>query len=170
VALLSTHTSTGSGEKMPSLDPGTKDRLRRACARFIASAHRRDRARCSFRSLPAWTIRGILEISATVSPDKSAIVALDHDDPTKVVERIRYSELVGLVRSAANHLHEASGSRGPVISILTPLAGSFSTHGAVGLGRTAARTRSWRTACRTFTQEVRCAVHSERWCLDRQWC
>jgi fatty-acyl-CoA synthase len=71
--------------------------------------------------LPAWTILGALEVSAAASPNKPAIVALDRDDPTRVVQRLGYAELVGLVRAAANRLHDVSGGSRPVISILTPL-------------------------------------------------
>ena len=67
--------------------------------------------------LSAWTILGVLQISAAASPNKPAVVALDPNDPTKVVRRISYSEVVALVQAAANRLHEVSRGTQPVISI-----------------------------------------------------
>ena len=93
-----------------------------ARARVASRAHIEEIERVAFPELlPAWTILGALEVSAAAAPDKAAILALDHDDPTRVVQRLTYSELLALVRAAANRLHQASGDSPPVISILTPL-------------------------------------------------
>jgi fatty-acyl-CoA synthase len=93
-----------------------------ARARVASRAHIAQIERVAVSDLlPAWTILGALQISAAASPDKPAIVALDRDDPTTVVRRISYSELVALVRAAANRLYEVSGGSPPVVSILTPL-------------------------------------------------
>ena len=93
-----------------------------ARARVASRAHIEEIERVAFPALlPAWTILGALEASAAASPDKAAILALDQLDPTRVVHRLTYSELLTLVRAAANRLHEVSGDSPPVISILTPL-------------------------------------------------
>jgi fatty-acyl-CoA synthase len=92
-----------------------------ARARVASRAHIEEIERVAFpRLLPAWTILGALEVSAAASPGKAAIVALDHD-PTRVAQRLTYSQLLALVRATANRLHELSGDSRPVISILTPL-------------------------------------------------
>ena len=93
-----------------------------ARARVASRAHIEEIERVAFPELlPAWTILGALEVSAAASPNKAAIIALDHDDPTRVAQRLTYSELRALVCAAANRLREASGDNPPVISILTPL-------------------------------------------------
>lgn len=93
-----------------------------ARARVASRAHIEEIERVAFPELlPAWTILGALEVSAAASPNKAAILALDRDDPTQVVQRLTYTELVGLVRATAKRLHEVSGDGRPVISILTPL-------------------------------------------------
>src|SRR4051812_3528862 len=93
-----------------------------ARARVASPAHIAEIERVPVSDLlPAWTILGALEVSAGASPHKPAIVALDHEDPTKVARRISYSELVALVGAAANRLYEVSGGISPVVSILTAL-------------------------------------------------
>ena len=44
----------------------------------------------------------IFTVSAAASPDKPALIAVDREDPTRVVQRITYAELVAHVRAAAN--------------------------------------------------------------------
>jgi fatty-acyl-CoA synthase len=93
-----------------------------ARARVASQAHIAEIERVAVSDLlPAWTILGVLQISAAVSPNKPAVVALDPNDPTKVVRRISYSEVVALVQAVANRLHEVSRGTQPVISILTAL-------------------------------------------------
>ena len=93
-----------------------------ARARVASREHIAEIERCAVAELlPAWTILGALEVSAALSPGKAAIVALDREDPTRVVRRVTYAELVALVRATANRLHAVSGSSPAVVSILTPL-------------------------------------------------
>ncbi len=71
--------------------------------------------------LPHWSVLGLIESAAAAMPDKTAIVAADAQDPTRVQGRVRYGELAALVRGAANRLHEVSAGAAPVVSVLTPL-------------------------------------------------
>ena len=93
-----------------------------ARARVASRAHIAEIERFPFTQLlPAWTILGMIEANAIASPDKPAILALDREDPTRVVQRFTYSELAGQVRGAAKRLQQVSAGARPVVSILTPL-------------------------------------------------
>ena len=71
--------------------------------------------------LPSWSILGLIEHAAAAAPAKPAIVVVDEDDPTRAARRISYAELAAMVRATAKGLRAASGSKTPVVSILTPL-------------------------------------------------
>jgi fatty-acyl-CoA synthase len=71
--------------------------------------------------LPSWTILGMLQLHAAASPDKTAIVVVDPQQPTRVARRINYRELATRVRLMARQLQIASNGARPVVSILTPL-------------------------------------------------
>jgi fatty-acyl-CoA synthase len=93
-----------------------------ARARVTCSADIKEIERVPYRELlPAWTILGALEASASAAPDKAAIIELDRDDPTRVTRRITYQELVAMIRGTADRLYAVSGGVRPVVSILTPL-------------------------------------------------
>jgi fatty-acyl-CoA synthase len=93
-----------------------------ARARVASRADVEEIERFDLRALlPAWTIVGALEHTATTSPDKAAIVALDGDDPTRVDRSFTYAQLTGAVRATANRLRAVSAGATPVVSILTPL-------------------------------------------------
>ena len=70
--------------------------------------------------LPACHL-GALEASSASFPDKSAIIVADKRDPTRTARRLRYLEVVELVRATANRLHAVSDGAPPVVSILTAL-------------------------------------------------
>jgi fatty-acyl-CoA synthase len=71
--------------------------------------------------LPSWSLLGMIEHGEAESPDKTAIVVADKDDPTRTSFALTYSELATAVRLAARQLRAASGAAKPVVSILTPL-------------------------------------------------
>lgn len=63
----------------------------------------------------------MIEHGEAESPDKTAIIVADKDDPTRARLALTYSEVATSVRLAARRLRAASGAAKPVVSILTPL-------------------------------------------------
>lgn len=71
--------------------------------------------------LPAWSILGVIEHWARRIPRKTAMVALEKGDPTRVSRELNYADLAATVRGTANRLRQVSAGAPPVVSILTPL-------------------------------------------------
>ena len=71
--------------------------------------------------LPTWSILGMIEHAAALTPAKPAIVVVDKDDPTRAERSLSYTELAVMVRATAERLCAVSGAAPPVVSILTPL-------------------------------------------------
>jgi fatty-acyl-CoA synthase len=102
------------------LDAPRPDAVARACV--TSSADVREIERTPYAELlPAWSILGVLEYTASLAPSKPAFVVADRADPTRTARSISYAELTSSVRATANRLRVVSGSSRPVVSILTPL-------------------------------------------------